>query len=288
MIRRNFRLTEPPSHGPQLTHQTVQRLANLRSELSRTLVLTIGLSVVTVGGVLFVFWPQVKEFLGQSGAELTTKSLQDAEVKKQAAELSKQVLQHIMDDPATLELLRALLLRLTRDPATREVVDEFVLATAMQLIADPRTRDQFAQLILVTFQRDDIRAAAGQLAAAVVRDDQRVFTAARDVAADIVRSDAVRASSVELVDRLLHERRLRTTFGHALNDAAWIAVTPSIFRRTEKSDTDTAESETVAVTETAKPPPPEATKPADPEVTDEPAKAAMLKMSTHTTTTTPQ
>jgi hypothetical protein len=193
----------------------------------------------------------VKDFLGQSGAELTTKSLQDAEVKKQAAELSKQVLQHIMNDPATLELLRALLLRLTRDPATRAVVDEFVLATAIQLIADTRTRDQFAQLIVASLARDDVRAAAAQLAVAVVHDDRRVFVAARDVAAEIVRSEAVRASSVELVDQLLHDPRLRTTFGFALNDAAWIAVTPSIFRRSKSQPEVAIDQSTQSTTATA-------------------------------------
>jgi hypothetical protein len=221
-------LPPPPDEAAQ-PHQP-RLSSHLRSEISRTLLMTLAFTFLGVGGVVAVFWTDIASWLGRSGADITTKTLADVAVKREAEELSKQVLHQIMQDPATVVQLRTLLLKLSEDPATRVVIDELVASSTVRLLNDPRTLQH-----------------AGNLVATVIRNDQAVLNAASGLAADVVRSDVVRGSAIHLVDQLLLQQALRARLGEALQDAVFYSLTPVALQRVMRSMIATANAHSASV-----------------------------------------
>jgi hypothetical protein len=229
-VSSRFQSTVPPPPDEAAQPQQPRLSSHLRSEISRTLLMTLAFTFLGVGGVVAVFWTDIASWLGRSGADITTKTLADVAVKREAEELSKQVLHQIMQDPATVVQLRALLLKLSEDPATRVVIDELVASSTVRLLNDPRTLQH-----------------AGNLVATVIRTDQAVLNAASGLAADIVRSDVVRGSAIHLVDQLLLQQALRARLGEALQDAVFYSLTPAAVQRVVRGMIGTANAHSASV-----------------------------------------
>lgn len=259
--------------------------------------LKVGGSVFVLGGIsYFLFREEVHDFLGESGADVASKTLESEELRKKAQMVSQTITQNILLDDQVratasqfvVDILRReeirtvaldLFVRLLSDPATVETVRTKLREIVLDLLRDPATEVQVRQLVLNLLMHADTQTALLDLLGRVIHQEETVshFSRLTDnvLATDLVK-DQVHSLSKETTERVLTDSDTRELLGNlakdvlhdpdlqrSASDAAFRvavqALVPRIFQGSQSKSTQQPVPNAAAATP---PPPPPAAAPA--------------------------
>lgn len=216
------------------------------------------------GLLAYLFRQEIKEGVGDTGAEVTRRTLEDAGVQLQARELARGVVYELLNDKKALELTTEFLNSLLEREQTRQAAKAFLVDILSQestketlkkllqdLLSDQEFVEKFSSSLQHLSEKESTKTAVNTLLTNMLADiyiqeiaanfmarvlkKESVMNAAYDSSSDIVHSllddEKIKEHSVVWARDVLNQPDLHSKAGDAIWEALRYSFVPGFLRK---------------------------------------------------------